>query len=147
MYYSVTFTSSEGVKRNTWQDWHLVPTSPPMVAPPEPYTNYVEIPGRIEGPIDLSEVLTGGPSYQNSEGSWEFVLVEGYYPRPETYQMLKKFLHGRQMKIELEEDPLHYYIGRLTIEQPSTGRGNSSFTINYVIRPVRYNLDGTKDGV
>ena len=57
MYYSITFTDSSGVTKNTWADWHMIPSAPPIVEPPEPYTNYVEIPGRKAGPIDLSEII------------------------------------------------------------------------------------------
>lgn len=146
-HYSITFTSSSNNSKNTWQDWHLIPVTPPQISPPEPYTNYVEIPGRAEGPIDLSEALTGAPSFQNSEGSWTFIATDEALPRIQLHQILKNFLHGRQVKIILEEDPEHYYIGRMSIGEVSTGRGPTSYTMNYSVRPVRYNLDGTKDGV
>lgn len=147
MYYSVTFVDSSGEKRNTWEDWKLVPTSPPMIDPPEVYTNIVEIPGRALGPLDLSEVPFGHPSYKNSEGSWEFILDDGGFSRTELYSILKKFLHGRYMKIMLEEDPFHYYQGRMSIGMPQTGNSNSVFTLDYVIAPVRYHLDGTIDSL
>lgn len=148
MYYSVTFINSSGVQKNTWSDWHLIPTSPPMIEPPDPYTNYVDIPGRTTGPIDLSEALTGGPSFNNSEGDWEFVQLEGYQTRMELYSELKTFLHNKQMKIVLEEDPTHYYYGRVSVSMPRTGKGNNSFGIAYNVRPVRYLLsNNTIDGM
>ena len=66
MYYSVTFENEAGVKRNTWEDWHLIPMSPPMIAPFKPNYNYVDIPGRIEGPLDLT-------------GVFGIQITEGYY--------------------------------------------------------------------
>jgi hypothetical protein len=147
MYFSITFVNTSGQRRNTWDDWHLIPSAPPMIEAPEPYTNYVEIPGRIEGPIDLSETLTGGPSFQNSEGSWQFYLAEGFYSRMEMYHQLKSFLHGKRMKIIFEEDSSHYYYGRLTVSMPETGDSGTSFEIGYNVRPVRYKLNGTKDGI
>ena len=146
MYYSITFTDSSGATKNTWADWHMIPSAPPIVEPPEPYTNYVEIPGRKAGPIDLSEILTGEPSYQRSEGEWEFVIFEPLYPRSVLYQMLKDFLHGKNMTIELEEDPQHYYHGRLSISAPNMGPSFNAFTIKYSIEPVRYLYDGTQEG-
>lgn len=148
MYYSVTFINSSGTQKNTWADWHLIPVSPPMFDPPEPYTNYVDIPGRTEGPIDLSEALTDGPSFHNSEGSWEFVQLEGYQSRTVLYDQLKAFLHGKQMKIILDEDPTHYRIGRVAVSMPRTGKGNNSFGISYNVRPVRYLVSNdTIDGI
>lgn len=147
MYYSVTFTNSSDEKRNTWEDWRLIPTAPPMIEPPEVYTNYVDIPGRKTGPVDLSEALTNGPAYKSSEGSWEFVSGIENDNRPETYSQLKAFLHGKTMKIVLEEDPYHYYNGRFYVEAPRTGKGRNMYGIKYQIMPVRYNLDGTQDGI
>jgi len=146
MYYSVTFTDANQVSKNTWADWHLIPMSPPMIAPPEVYTNYVEIPGRTNGPLDLSEALTNGPSYQNSEGSWDFILMDGYQSRKDLYQELKDFLHGRKMRISLEEDEMHYYEGRIKISEPRTGNGNTQFSFDYVVSPVRYSIGGIREG-
>lgn len=145
MFYSITFTNQAHVPKNTWVDWHLIPSSPPMIEPPDPYMNYVEIPGRSLGPIDLTEALGNGPSFINSEGSWEFVSAIDHEDRPELYLELKRFLHGRSMKIELEEDPLHYYIGRIAVEKPRTGKGHNTYSFKYTISPVRYLLDGTID--
>ena len=147
MYYSVTFINSSGVKKNTWADWRMIPSSPPMIETPEPQTNYVEIPGRKTGPLDLSEVLSDGPCYQNSEGSWEFICHDSAQPRTVLFQLLKDFLHGKALKVVLEEDPSHYYTGRFTVSKPSTGNHNATFAINYVIAPVRYKLDGTQEGL
>lgn len=146
MYYSVTFKNSAGERKNTWTDWHLIPSSPPMIEPPEVYTNYVEIPGRTAGPIDLTEALTSGPTFKNSEGSWEFVSETDTDNRPALYQEFKQFLHGRSMRIELDEDPQHYYMGRIFVEKPRTGKGHNMYTFKYIIRPVRYFLDGTQEG-
>ena len=147
MYYSITFTNSNDETRNTWSDWHLVPTSPPMVDPPEPYTNYVEVPGRHLGPIDLTEVLTGEPTFNNSQGSWGFISAIDTENRMELYLELKKFLHGQQMQIKFEEDPFHYYVGRITVEIPRTGKGHNQYSLKYTISPVRYYLDGTQESI
>lgn len=147
MYYSVTFTNSGNVSKNTWTDWHLIPSVPPMIEPPEPHMNYADIPGRTLGPIDLTEVLGNGPTFENSEGSWEFVSGIDDDDRPGLYLELKSFLHGRSMKIVLEEDPGHYYIGRISVEKPKTGRGRNMYSMKYTISPVRYRSDGTVDNL
>jgi len=146
MYFSVTFINSSGKRQNTWADWRMIPASPPMVEPPEPYTNYVEIPGRTEGPIDLSEAVAGRPTYKNSQGQWEFYVSDDSYPRMVLYDMLKKFLHGQKMKIQFEDDPGHTYEGRITVSAPNTGKENTSFTMRYTIAPFRYNSAGEKEG-
>lgn len=65
MYHSVFFGG-----KNTWDDWHIVPSSRPVIKPPTKKTNYLDIPG-ADGNLDLSEALTGYPVYNNREGSIE----------------------------------------------------------------------------
>lgn len=149
MYYSVTFTNSNGVSKNTWTDWNLIPSSPPQFEPPEPYTNYVDIPGRTEGPIDLSEVLTNQVSYSNSEGEWSFVSANYTENRTTKYAELKSFLHGKRMKIITEEDPTHYRLGRIFVSGiPQTGKGPNVYSFKYIIEPLRYNVSNDEpDGI
>ena len=58
---------------NTWTDWHLIPSSRPSVVPPTIVTKYVEIPG-ADGVLDLSNFLTGRPTYGQRQGSFSFVV-------------------------------------------------------------------------
>lgn len=148
--YSITFESLDtGLKRNTWEDWHLIPASPPMVNPPEAYTNYVDIPGRKQGPLDLSEVLSEGPVFLNTEGSWDFIWSAEYCPdmsRPEAFRTVTQFLHGRRFRITLQEDPDTSYIGRIQVSDPKPGNTYSTITINYTIQPTNDNpldVDGS----
>lgn len=144
MYYSITFVSSANQK-NTWDSWRLIPSTPPVIEPPMVSTNFVEIPGGI--PIDVSDWISGKPTYSNSEGSWSFILADDTMNRARLYQEMKAFLHGKSLKIYLEEDPGHYYIGRFSVAAPQTGETGTAFGIDYTISPVRYKLDGTKDGI
>ena len=72
MYHSITFGD-----KNTWDDWHLIPSSRPLFNPPTPKTKYQDIPG-ANGKLDLSEALTGYPVYDNRIGSFEFYVMNGY---------------------------------------------------------------------
>ena len=72
MYHSITFGD-----KNTWDNWHIVPTSRPVFNPPKQKTKFLEIEGG-NSLIDLSEALTGYPLYDNREGSFEFVVMNDY---------------------------------------------------------------------
>ena len=148
--YSITFESLDtGLKKNTWEDWHLIPAAPPMVNPPEAYTNYVDIPGRKEGPLDLSEVLSEGPVFLNTEGSWDLIWSEEYCPdmtRVEAFRTVTQFLHGRRFRITFQEDPDTSYIGRIQVSDPKPGKAYSTITVNYIIQPTNDNpldVDGS----
>lgn len=145
MDYSLTFTVS-GVTKNTWDDWGMAPSTPPMIAPPEPNVNYVDIPGREAGPIDMSMIPFGKMTYKRMTGSWEF------YREPDTkttrrslFETLQLMFTGKTGKVVLSEDPNHFFVGRFSVSTPKTSVGPIQFVISYDLEPCRYNLDGTVD--
>lgn len=109
MYHSVTIGD-----KNTYEDWHLVPDGLPIISMPSVKTNTVEVPGR-DGVLDLSEVLTKYPVYQNRQGSLSFHVLKDYKPWQVLYQEIANYVHGRRLKIQLEDDPSWYYNGRITL--------------------------------
>lgn len=147
MGYSITFGEGSAT-RNTYTNWNLLPESPPVVPPPTPKTNYVEIPGRQRGPLDMTRVPFNRVTYERISGSWTFVLFEDYWhtANPKTtYETVRSWLHGRSTKMVLEEDPNHYFLGRFTVEPPNRTTSPFVMSIGYSLEPVRYNTDGSID--
>ncbi len=139
MYYSLTFTIG-GVQKNTWADWRLIPETPPMVPPPEPNLNYVDIPGRSGGPLDLTGVPFNKLTYKRITGSWTMLRnPDTRKTRVELYEELLRYFTGKVGTVKLEEDLDHYYRGRFSIGMPTTSIGPIKFTIAYDLEPVRYN--------
>lgn len=143
MYYSLTFAKGE---KNTWTDWGLIAASPPMIPPPSPILNLVDIPGREGGPVDLTRVLFNNLRYPRITGSWEFILPEkNARTRIEKYEEIRSWLHGRMTQVQTEDDVFHYFQGYFILKEPKSKQNTSEFTIGYDLEPIRYNLDGTKD--
>lgn len=146
MYHSITFgdgtLNQDGkfVGKNTWEDWHLIPSSRPTIAQAGVSTTFVDIPGRRDGPIDLSEYLTGGIVYGQRSGSFEFI-VDNDHEYWITIQMkIAQYLHGKRMRMVLEDDPEYYYEGRFTLNDWKSESWNSKITINYVVGPYKYRI-------
>lgn len=140
MNYSLTF---DGTK-NTWADWKLVPTSPPMIPPPQPNRNVVNIPGG--DPIDLSRIPFGHLTYQHVTGSWSFLRdEEEKSTRMDTYNAIREWLHNTTRFVQTEDDPAHKYRGYFAINMPESGENTVGITINFDLEPTRFNLDGTVD--
>jgi len=147
MYYSVTFIV-DGVERNTWDNWQMIPNTPPMIAAPEPNLDMVEIPGRSRGPLDMSGVAFGKMTYKRMTGTWTF------YKEPETqdtrhtfYDAITSFFNGKIVKVILtDEDPVHFYVGRFRVGTPSTSKGPMTIQLTYDLMPARWNVsDNTPD--
>lgn len=135
-WYDKTHTVTFGDK-NTWDDWHLIPVSGdiPIPAPPQPKTEYVDIPG-ADGQLDYTEVLAG-VKYQNRQGSWNFYVVLEGTTWPERYSEILNYLHGRRMKCVLSDDPDFYYTGRFAVNQYQSDEHWSQITIDYVLDPYK----------
>ena len=126
--------------KNTWDTYHLVPSSRPVVNPPDVKTNYVDIPG-IDGPLDLTESLTGIPMYENRKGSWDFVVANDYEPWTTIYHKLMNDLHGRKWLVSLQDEPMYYYKGRLSVNEWKSERNWSKITLDYNFEPYKYELN------
>ena len=140
MYYSLTFEIG-GVQKNTWADWRLVPDTPPSIPMPEINLNYVDIPGRSGGPLDLTGIPFNKFTYKRITGSWNFLREpDNRKTRVELYEAIRRYFIGRVGLVKMEEDLDHYYQGRFAVGQPKTGTGPIEFTIAYDLAPVRYNV-------
>ena len=131
MYHSITFGD-----KNTWDDWHLVPTSRPVFKPPKQKSLFMDIPGG-DGLEDLSEVVSGQPIYTNREGSFEFIVMNGYREWQDLYSDIMDYLHGQSMQASLEDDPAFYYQGRFTVNEWKSDKNWSKIVIDYSVAPYK----------
>ncbi len=131
MYHSITFGT-----KNTWSDWHLIPTTRPVVNPPNVKTRYVEIPGS-DGVIDLTTVLCGRPLYENRTGTFEFYVENGFKDWTVLYSEIATYLQGQKIRMALEDDSTYYYEGRFSVNDWKSDAQRSSIVIDYTIEPYK----------
>lgn len=139
MYHSITLGD-----KNTWDDWHLIPASRPLFAPPPVKTNYVDLPGG-DGVLDLTTALTGRPTYNNRTGSWTFYVENGFKDWSVLYSEIMVYLHGRTMRAILEDDSAYYYEGRFSVNAWKSDKDRSSIVIDYNVGPYKKDIYGSGD--
>ena len=139
MYHSITFGD-----KNTWDDWHLVPSSRPVIAPPDVKSKTVDIPG-ADGELNLTELLNGRPTYQNRTGSIEFIVANDYWDWDVAYSTIMNYLQGKSMKMVLEDDPAYYYEGRFAVSEWRSDKSWSLITIDYNVYPYKKDLSATDE--
>ena len=131
--------------KNTWTDWHMVPSSRPVINPPKPKTTIIDIPGS-NNRIDLSEILAGDITYENRTGSIEFIVMND---KPMTwydlYNAIMDFMHGRVVQVSLEEEPDWYYEGRVQVNNWRSDPDYSRITIDYDFNPFKYKKQRTQE--
>lgn len=123
---------------NTWNDWGLILTAKTDLEPPKVKTNYVDIEG-MSGSLDLSEALTGEPTYEDRTFSASFFACDGSYEeRHALLNTIISAIHGRKMKIMEPDDPNHYLYGRVTVKNVNHFVSYSDFTVEMRCDPWRY---------
>lgn len=130
------------VLANTWADWHLIPSSRPSVVSPGIVSKYVDIPGS-DGSLDLSDYLTGRVNYSPRQGQFAFVVDNDHESWETIRQKMINFLHGKKLKMRLEDDPYYYYEGRFTVGNWESGADHSSISIGYNVDPYKYKIEST----
>lgn len=135
MYASVNFDNF-----NTWDDFSLIRATKSISAP-EPKYIKVEIEG-ADGELDLTEYF-GDIKYKNRKISFEFSTMRSQSEFPELFSRIQDSLHGRRMKIVLEEDTDFYYIGRVTVDEWKSNKSIGLITIECDVEPYKYKIRPT----
>lgn len=138
MYYAVTFDKGLSTAINTWTDWHMVPSSRPVISPPRAKKTIIDIPGS-NNRIDLTETLSGDVTYENRTGSIEFIVMnEKPMTWYELYNTILNTIHGRRVGFSLEEEPDWYYEGRVEVNEWKSDPDFSRIVIEYDVDPFKY---------
>ena len=127
----------------TWDTWHLIPVSRPVIAPPPLRKNMVDVPG-ANGSIDITDAPRGFPVYGNRTGSLEFYVDHSRdwgtsngtpYDWTTAYHAVCAYLHGRQTKMYLADEPYYYYYGRFAVNSWKSDKQAARITIDYDVEP------------
>lgn len=155
MYHSITIGTNllndptlrtQTISRNTWDDWHLIPATRPLVNPPSPNINRIAIPGG-DGSIDLSEVIAGRTTFGDRQGSWSFYVENDFKPWSALYSEIMRYLHGKEFQCILEDDPQYYYEGRFSVNEWRSDPSHSLIVINYILGPYKHYYSGGENWI
>lgn len=126
---------------DTWDDWKLIPSSRPVIAPPIERTKFVTVPGR-DGALDYSRTPANRPTYDDRTGKIEFYLENDYagWDWETAYTTICETLKGQRVRFALEDNPSHYYSGLLWVNQFKSDKGHSKITLEYNLHPTMYTL-------
>ena len=129
---------------HTERDWglRLLSIYIPM---PGVKTQEVDIPGG-DGSIDLTEV-NGRPAYKDRDGvELVFDLLDGDYATwLMKYSEFASQVHGRKIKMILDDEPDHYYMVRLELDSKKTNSVYSQIVFSGTAEPFKYDLLSSSD--
>lgn len=107
------------------------------ISAPETKTKYVEVPGR-SAPLDLSEAMTGYPTYEAREITLAFDAHTRLFDDWERkYSAVLNAFHGKRLKVILDTDPGFYYEGRIAVGSKKDVLETDTFTISVHADPYK----------
>lgn len=121
----------------TLTEWEL--------SPPEQVTNFVQVPGRRAGGLDMSTVLTDGdPVYGSRTLTATFETSEGTrLERKNRIDTMVNWLDGWRLNITIPDDPMRYIVGRVSVKPIYNDLAHASVQVTAVCEPWRYNVAET----
>lgn len=129
---------------HTERDWglRLLSVYIPM---PDPKTQILDIPGG-DGSIDLTEI-NGRPAYNDRDGvELVFDLMDGGYESWFLkYSQFAAEVHGKKVKMVLDDDPDHYYMVRLKLDGKKSNPVYGQITFSGTAEPFKYDLVATNE--
>ena len=124
--------------KHTYRDWGLLEKSRPIVSPPKPKLKLISVPGS-DDVIDLTEHLTGKVHYEPRTISFEFVTIAERERWPQLYSEILNAIHGKRIRIVMDEDPNYYYIGRVNVDgfEPEPKTKTAILTMTAEVEPYK----------
>lgn len=131
--------SNDTLRRHTADDWDLV-MSEKIIGTPEVKMKTRELADR-DGILDYTDALLGVPTYNTRELSFTFEYLDSLDEWTRLFTEIKNFIHGRRMKIFEPDDPDYFYLGRVTVGDPSGGRVKV-FSVDVMADTWKYKATG-----
>lgn len=93
------------------------------------------------GSIDLTD-MNGGAHYEDRQGIlFEFVLYDGDYTQwTAIYSRIANAVHGRKVKVVLDNDKAYYYNMRLAIDSEKAKKPLSKIILSGTAEPFKYEV-------
>lgn len=131
---------------STYDDWHLIPESRPVIAFPSPKYKFLDIPG-ANSSLDMTNAGTGFVPFNQRTGSIKFMVENGFKRWEVLSSEIAAFLSGTKIYAVLADDPAYYYTGRWHVsswDSPSNGTW-STITLDYTLDPYKLWVTSTAE--
>lgn len=125
---------------NSYRDFGLILMS--VSNPnPEPKYEFIQVPFSSDV-IDLTEV-SGDVNYKQRKLIFKFLCLDKFEERFANKGTISELLHGQKLKIIIDDDPLHYYVGRVSLTTWDVKKKAQIVTIECICEPYRYDIEET----
>ncbi len=111
------------------------------IGSPSVKTRKIEVEG-ADSDLDLTDFF-GEPKYENVTHKFTFSTMEPQSKFLEQFSQIKNALHGKKMRVILDDDPHFYYVGRLHVSSFTTEKGIGTVSVEADCEPYKYKIAKT----
>ena len=122
---------------HSFNNLHLI-LSQKTIGTPEPKREVVDIPGG-DGVLDLTEFF-GAVKYHNRQLSFEFSTMVPQSQFMDLFSQVQNALHGKKMRIILDDDPEWFYMGRITVSEWKAEKNIGKLTVDCDCEPFKQSI-------
>ena len=125
---------------HSFNDLRLILTSK-EIGSPEIKVRKIEIEG-ADSAIDYTDFF-GEPKYSDVTHKFNFSTIVHQAEFLSLFSTVKNALHGKKMRIILDDDPLFYYVGRLNVSSFTNEKNIGNISVEADCEPYKYKLART----
>ena len=103
--------------------------------------NKIDIPG-ADGTIDLTDFF-GEPKYDDVTHKFDFTTIEPQSDFLTQFSTIKNAIHGKKVRIILDDDPTFFYMGRCHVSSFTNEKGIGTVSVECVCGPYKYKIAKT----
>lgn len=111
------------------------------IGSPEVKENKVDIPG-ADSSLDLTDFF-GEPKYEDVTHKFNFSTIVPQAQFLSLFSTVKNALHGKKMRIILDDDPLFFYLGRIKVLPFTNEKNIGKISVECDCEPYKYKLAKT----
>lgn len=125
---------------HSYDDLRLILESKELGAP-DVKVNKIDIPG-ADSALDLTDFF-GEPKYDDVKHKFQFTSIEPQDTFLTQFSTIKNAIHGKKVRIILDDDPSFFYMGRCFVSSFTNDKGIGTVSVECECEPYKYKLEKT----
>lgn len=126
---------------HSYRDFRMLMQPGKEIASPAVKVRKLEVEG-ADSALDYTD-FSGEPKYEDMTHKFNFATIVPESEFLSLFSMVKNAIHGKKMRIILDDDPLFFYMGRPHVSQFTNERNVGIIHIEVECEPYKYKLEKT----
>lgn len=122
---------------HSYDDFNLLLVSK-EVGSPSVKVKEIDIPG-ADGSLDLTDFF-GEAKYENVTHKFQFRTIVPQVQFLSLYSTIKNAIHGKKLRVVLDDDPSFYYVGRCFVSSWTNEKNIGIVAVECVCEPYKYRI-------